>query len=205
MKSAILTIEFKSWWLGGTGRSGGEKLDAVAYRDRFGCPALPMTQVKGILRDTAENLGLLKAEKLFLYFGKAHPSRSQPDNELAWKQKSENGEIGAGDAKIRFSGDASIAIRDREFFAAAPAARASLFSVMRSTAIDKTGVALTDSLRSIEVCVPVTLSKRIDWIGDEPPSEWIADLDRICALTPAFGKLRNDGYGRAIARCGALS
>lgn len=183
---ARLTIAFTSWWLGGTGRSGDHGYDMIAYRDSAGCPALPMSQIKGLLRDTAAGFGLLDA-----------------DHELLLGKVEQSGETIA--AALRFAGDAAMDPADRAYFASDPAARAALFGVIRATAINDRGVARDESLRETEVAVPVTLTGRLHWIGTAPPQPgWVDAIDRLCALTPAFGKLRNDGIGRAIARCEAI-
>lgn len=188
--SATITIEFLDWWHAGTGRSGRGDADMIAYRDRFGCPALPMTHVKGVLRDTAERFGLLE-HSLITLFGEPNPKAAQ--TEVA----------GAG---LAFTGDASLEREERIWFEANPTARGQLFGWLSATRIDETtGAASAETLRSIEVCVPLTLTKRIDWIGrGDPPANWVSDLDQVCALTPAFGKQRNDGLGRAVVRCNPL-
>ena len=189
-RSALITIEFLDWWHAGTGRSGHGDADMIAYRDRFGCPALPMTHVKGVLRDTAERFGL-RGDDLVKLFGEANPGIEKPDV------------TGAG---LAFTGDASLEPEEREWFKAHTTERGQLFGWLSATRIDeKTGAASAETLRSIEVCVPLKLTKRIDWIGrGDPPANWVCDLDRVCALTPAFGKQRNDGLGRAIAQCEPL-
>jgi hypothetical protein len=183
---AEITIRFTSWWQGGTGAAGGRDTDMAAYKDDDGCPALPMTQVKGTVRDIAANFDLLTIEDEILYFGE----RTQRDADHA------------EGAAIRFAGEARLLAAERAFFKANPAARAQLFSDIASTAIDAArGTALTDSLRRAEIVVPLTLTARVEWVQEAPPDDWIERLNAICAFTPAFGKLKNDGFGRAIASC----
>lgn len=186
-RAARLTIRFGGWWLAGTGASGGAALDMVAYRDADGCPALPMTQVKGVLRQAAEDFGLLGADEIVELFG----ARSAPGVAT---------DAAAG--ALRFAGEARMDAAERQWFRAHPEARGELFAVIRSTAIDPVrGVAKTDTLRAAELAVPVALSGRVQWIAGDPPADWVERLDRVCAFVPAFGKLRADGFGRAIASC----
>lgn len=179
--SATITITFSDYWLSSTGGSGRGDLDMVCARDADGCPILPMTQVKGMLRETAE---LVFPEMVDELFGeRIEDVVDRPPNEGA----------------LRFSGNASLPIVERAWFAKNTETRAALFSRLRSTKITDDGVAETNSLRTAEVAVPLTLTGRIDWVGGgEPPKE---TLDKLCKLTFAFGHGKNDGLGRAIACC----
>jgi hypothetical protein len=184
---AQLTIRFLDWWQAGAGTSGGSDADLVAYRDAWGCPAMPMTQVKGILREAAEQRCALSPKEVALLFGGR--SRVGQADEPA-------------DGELAFAGDASLPLNERQWFAANPPARAQLFGTLASTAIDpERGAASPQSLRTLEVAVPLTLTADIHWVGAEPPTaDWIGLLDRLCAATPAFGRGVRDGLGSAIAR-----
>jgi CRISPR/Cas system CSM-associated protein Csm3 (group 7 of RAMP superfamily) len=175
--TATLSITFTSWWLGGTGGSGKGDLDVVAYRDQWGCPALPMTQIKGTLRETADRFW--GNDKVLDWFG------SEGSN---------------GQSSLRLSGDASLPEDQAQWFNANQAERSTLFSAIRSTALTD-GVAKSDTLRTIEVAIPCTISRSITWVGDNEPEKWWKDIDQLCALTLAFGRFKNDGIGRAIAKC----
>ena len=83
--------------------------------------------------------------------------------------------------------------------------RGQLFGLLYATAIDEeTGTAKARSLRQIEAAVPMTVEAAISLRKQAPDPDWMERLDGLCALTPAFGKLKNDGYGRAIAQCLSL-
>jgi hypothetical protein len=177
--TATLSITFTSWWLGGTGGSGKGDLDVVAYRDQWGCPALPMTQIKGTLRETADRFW--DNDKVLYWFGSKGSG---------------------GQSCLRFSGDAGLPEDQALWFDYKDnhAQRATLFSAIRSTALTD-GVAKSDTLRTVEVAIPCTISRSITWVGDEEPTQWWKDIDQLCALTFAFGRFKNDGIGRAIAKC----
>lgn len=181
-RAAIVEISFHDWWIAGTGATGEGDTDMELTRDEDGCPAMPGTQVKGTLREMAEAFGLLDAAMEQLL--------GTPEN---------------GQAEVRFGALAQLPDGDRAEFAAEPEARAALFGLFRATAINESnGLARTETLRSARVAVPMTLSLRLDWIGNgNPPDKWVETLDQILAFTPAFGKLKNDGMGRATARCTA--
>jgi hypothetical protein len=186
-RRARITITFTDYWLGGTGGSGKGDIDVAAYRDDKKCPAMPMTQIKGTLRETAREHGIWDDMLLATYFGNEGSARSDG-------------------AAIRFAGDGTLDEPDRDWFAANDAARSALFSTLRSTAINEHGVTRNQSLRSVEVCHPCTIVKDVDWVGSgDPPKDWVADLNLLCQLTFAFGQMKNDGLGRAIASCAAIA
>jgi hypothetical protein len=182
--SAIISITFSDYWLSSTGGSGKGDLDMICARDRDGCPVLPMTQVKGMLRETAERL-YPEGEVTRLFGGRTKDGDVSPPQE----------------GQLRFSGFARLPDADRAWFGQQENKdnRAALFARLRSTKITKTGIAETNSLRTAEVAIPLTLNGRIDWVGtDDPPQ---ALIEAICMLTFSFGHGKNDGLGRAIATC----
>lgn len=183
--AAAITIKFVDWWMSGTGRAGSGDVDAVPHRDRFGCPAMPMTQVKGQLRESAERL--------------ARPQVAGWSDDLvvALFGKEENN-AGA----LAFRGDAALDETTARWLAKKRTARAQLSRRIFATKIDKYGAAEDDTLRSVEAAVPLTLSGKVYWIGPgNPIVNWVVLLDAACAATLSFGKLKTDGYGRAVASC----
>jgi hypothetical protein len=184
-REARIIITFSDWWLSGTGRAGSGDVDAVPHCDRFGCPALPMTQVKGQLRESAVRLAAAGAggwteDLVFDLFG---------------------GE-GNDAAALAFCGDATLDPATARWFARHRNARDQLTRRRSATRINPQGVAADDTLRRIEAAVPLTLTGTVVWAGDDAPLPgWIDLLDHACAATLAFGKLKTDGYGRATACC----
>ena len=70
--------------------------------------------------------------------------------------------------------------------------------------IDARGVADDRTLRAVEAVVPVILEGTVNWINAvDPDYDWVRLLDMACGATLAFGKLKADGYGRAIAAVAA--
>lgn len=182
---ANIELSFSGYWLSGTGGGQGRRLDAECHRDPHDFPAMPMSQVKGTLRQTAERLaaaaiGGWSEECVVKLFGKRSDG-SGPDGALAF----------LGDATVAdficpqvSGGDLSL-----------------LFERVAATRIDEAGVADDRTLRAIEVAVPIILTGRLEWLlVPEPDFDWIGMLDLACAATMSFGALKNDGYGRATAR-----
>ncbi len=182
---AQINIEFRSYWLAGTGGGHGRHLDAACYRDSDGLPAIPMSQIKGTLRQTAERLAATKAA-----------SWSQETVNLLFGERTEDG--GEGEAGVlQFIGDAMIADPQRDFFKQYAAV---LFERLPATKLNDDEVAEDRTLRFAEGVVPLSLKGSIVWEGEEPVlNNWVDLLDSAAAATLAFGKNKNDGYGKAIA------
>lgn len=71
---ARIVIDFRSYWFAGTGGGAGRQSDVRCYRDQRGLPAMPMSQVKGTLRESAERLSaagsaLVTDERIERLFG----------------------------------------------------------------------------------------------------------------------------------------
>jgi hypothetical protein len=191
--SARLRIEFTSYWLSGTGTARGRHLDDVCHRDRDGLPAMPMTQVKGQLRETAKRLaarrigGWSEGHIENLFGSRTRPGERSPD---ATRQ-----------GALSFPGEARLSVEAIAFLKEEGRdAMRCLFRRIAGTKIDELGAAEDRTLRAVEAAVPVTLHGKVEWISKElPDPDWVARLDAACAATLAFGKLKADGYGRAIA------
>ena len=196
VKAALLTLNFRSWWLSGTGGGRGRHLDAVSHRDADGLPAMPMSQVKGTLRETAERLAV--------------GSRAGWCDELVTRIFGARTEVSGAisEGAVAFLGDAETPANDRKGLVGpcAHQRRKALYRRIAATQIDDRGAAADRSLRYVEAAVPVRLTGRLEWIAtDSPGVDWIALLDAACAATPAFGKLKLDGYGAAIASVSGVS
>ena len=181
--AANLEIRFTSFWISGRGTAGGRFSDVIAHRDEWDCPAMPMSQVKGQLRESAERLAALGAG--------------------GWGAAAVRQIFGAQDTlagDVAFPGEARLPGDLRAWLAVDKSKRSELFRRIASTRVDGNGVAQDQTLRAIEAAVPVTLTAQLFWRGEQTPkSDWVALLDHAAAATLAFGKLKQDGYGRAIA------
>ena len=180
-RAAKLTLEFRSWWLSGTGGGRGRLLDAACCRDADGLPAMPMSQVKGTLRETAERLagagqaGWSNALVTRLFGGPADDDGRSVQGAVAFR----------GDARIPEADRAGLAGDD------ARARRGMLYRRIASTAVDERGAAMDRTLRFVEAAAPVTLAGCLEWAAEEPPdADWAALLDAAAAATVAFGKMK---------------
>ena len=199
--AAALELKFRSWWLSGTGGGRGRHLDAVCHRDVHGLPAMPMSQVKGTLRETAERLADAgragwRDDLVTRLFGSRTEEKGQGFRTEEEGQSSEGA--------VAFLGDAEMSANDRkDLTGVEPPARErreALYRRIAATRIDDRGAAADRTLRYVEAAAPVKLIGRLEWVASDPPDiDWIALLDAACAATLAFGKLKLDGYGTAIA------
>jgi hypothetical protein len=187
-QAATLHIQFTDYWTSTTGSTGEQDRDSYCFRDDEGCPALPMTLVKGMLRETAERFW--DKEKIESWFG----------------ARTKLGAYVSQEGGLVFSGLAQLPAPERHWFAAHTEERNALFHHLRSTAMTDEGVAKTDTLRATEVAMPMTIYGRVELAR---PSErklgdgWIKELITLAQLTFAFGRGKNDGLGRALVSAAA--
>jgi hypothetical protein len=188
-KSACLTLTFTGLWLAGTGAGLGRDGDVRAHRDVEGFPAMPMSQVKGTLREAARRLadaglaGWDDAAVKVIFGGESRPPQGvQPA-------------VDATAGGIVFAGEARLSADDAT---AAQGRQDRLFRRVASTAVNTQGVAEDRSLRTVEACVPLTLYATLT-ARATVPLDWVALLDAAAASMLSLGKIKNDGFGRVIA------
>lgn len=203
--AGTLTIELLDLWQAGSGRGAGQHIDSVPVLDSADLPYLPGRTVKGLLRDAVrhlETIGALKeldarirADALVnvssitnWLFGTRHESEEAAfETGPGSRFNTVAGKIWVSDARL--SQSLQQAIEKQQGI------RSALFHDVYSTAIDSdTGQATDQSLRSIRVAVPMTLSAPIE-VGH------IHALDIIEAALPlidAVGSQRTRGLGRCV-------
>jgi CRISPR/Cas system CSM-associated protein Csm3 (group 7 of RAMP superfamily) len=187
MKNAKITFDLLSYWHMGSGTGEGANLDAVVVKDAAGLPYIPGRTIKGLLREAvcrAEELTVIPAgvtEKLF-----GTPPRTVTRFETnAGLLQFESATLGAEMAR----------------WAAEPgnrAALAGLYHQVASTRIDEHGLAQDETLRRIEVTIPVTLHATIT--GPDEQVEWLPVLAKASKLIRGIGSHRHRGLGRVSVR-----
>ena len=191
-----IKIEFTTYWLSSTGGSGGMSADTYAHRDMRGLPALPMTSVKGRLRETAARLFGERDDIDHLFGSPSRELATSAINAEAADRKSR--ELDGHPAQLHFIGDARLPKANADKVLKNPQHKTLLFRTLTSTKIDdRTGTALDKSLRTFEVCIPLTLFGRVEASADAP-EDWRETLDHICACTTSLGRGKSAGLGRAI-------
>lgn len=177
-------IRLLGYWHCGSGLSAGAEADSGVIKDADGLPFVPGKTIKGLLREAAMEMLNCKAidDKLVKdVFGHAVP------NEDARSRKKETRTY-PGNA--RFS-NAEIPSPEREEVNGILAPY--LYDIIASTKIDlKTGTAVSQTLRSIEVAVPVVLTGQIE-CTNEAEKQMLMDCMK---WVRALGAHRNRGLGR---------
>lgn len=181
MKKVKLTFTILSFWHAGSGAGEGAKLDAVTAKKAPGLPYLPGKTVKGLLREavlTVEECGQLPVgittEKLF----------GKPTT----RYDSTSGLLEITDATMSddFQKWAKTNQEKTQF----------LFSVLSATRIDENGTAKDDSLRSIEVAIPMSLTAFVQ--SEAAPDGWFEALKKAAPFVRHIGSHRHRGLGRTM-------
>jgi len=197
IRIATLRMDILSYWRCGTGEGRSAMLDETCLRDKHGLPFVPGRHLKGLLREAVRQLGEFGAEKFegeaVSLFGEIGFRRG-PNQAPIPRRRTKPGLLGVESARLA-QGDAA-------YFASNADARAELFRVVRSTAIDRmTRTARETSLRQEEVTIPLTLFAGIDLLGQpgEGGQEAILDcLDQATMMFRSVGAKRNRALGRCI-------
>lgn len=206
-----LKIELFGPWRSGTGRGRGAHVDAEALRDSLGLPMLPGKQLKGLIRHALETgaalgggWGFALADQL-CGFGDASSldarGREGVTREDDGQRNVSRFETTQGALAIS---SARLAPHLRAYFAAllshegtktrAHREASALFYAQRQTKIDERGLVEPGTLRTIEVCVPLTLYAHVQGALS---AEQRRDLEQSLKLIRAVGSNTTRGLGRA--------
>lgn len=161
-----IKIRFFDYWHLSSGVSAGAQLDSLVVKDEFSLPYVPGKTIKGLVREMAENINEEKANELF-------------------------GFEGNGIAKIYFS-NLTLKKDIHKHLANDDELKNYLYSKITSTKIDEKGIAQKDTLREIEVVIPLELYGKIQ-CEDKKDYELIK---RSIKTIKQIGLARNRGLGR---------
>lgn len=161
-----IKIKFFDYWHLSSGVSAGAEFDSLVVKDEFSLPYVPGKTIKGLVREMAENINKEKTNELF-------------------------GFEGNGMAKIYFS-NLTLKKDVHEYLANDDELKNYLYSKITSTKIDEKGLAQKDTLREIEVVIPLELYGKIQ-CEDEKDYELI---QRSISMIKQIGLARNRGLGR---------
>lgn len=208
---ATLEINISSYWHPGTGKGSGSHLDALVERDRFGLPFISGKMLKGLCRDAVSRMEGWKrldtfknenednlTEKLF----GSQSYKADKKNETLTRDYTEAGVIRFSDATFSEEMQIWLGHKDQNQI------RQELFRDFYSTAIQySTGVAKKNSLRGMEMAIPVSLFATISWNEDVANNaqsnaksytqNWQEILSSSLPLIRAVGGHRTRGFGRA--------
>jgi CRISPR/Cas system CSM-associated protein Csm3 (group 7 of RAMP superfamily) len=190
METLRYQIKFYSDWHAGSGLTAGAASDALALRDEHGLPMIPGKTLKGLLRDSAVDLGLAQDRA-------ANPSLPDtPEIETIFGVPHDIDKDTETTQGQCFFSDAVVSEADRK---AIGTNKAMLFRKLASTAIDEaSGTAKEHTLRTIEVAIPIVLEGSI-LLQDEKVSKDL--LKRLLKGVKYLGLNRNRGLGRCEFIC----
>lgn len=160
------SINFLDYWHLSSGLSAGAKLDSSVVKDSKGVAFVPGKTLKGLAREMAE----LFENEAFV--------------------KSCFGTEGVEMGTCYFS-NATVSKEVHEQIVSNKL-QDNLYDEIASTQIDSTGMAVDNSLREIEVVVPLTLYGEIN----DVPSAYKEEISKSLKMIKRMGLNRNRGLGR---------
>lgn len=168
-------IEMLSDWHVGSGLDAGADADALVLKDERDLPYIPGKTIKGLLKDSLYEICEVKTElktKVDEIFGFA----KEKDASTAGNAFFTNAELSEAEKEEITSNKLS----------------AHLYKNIASTKIAENGVAVKNSLRTIQVCIPLSLEGSIETEVENAKEI----LDKAGKWTRYLGVGRNRGLGR---------
>jgi hypothetical protein len=172
-------IQFFDYWHLGSGLSAGAKFDSSVSKDSDKMPFVPAKTIKGLVREMADEF-----DYPCDFFDRCFGSTSKKEDKC-YKEKEELkfGECYFKNATLDKTTHSEIKTNKLQN---------NLYDVIASTRI-KDGIAVDDSLREIEVVIPMTLGGDILDIANQ---EDYNKLVKCLKLIKRMGLNRNRGLGR---------
>ena len=172
-------LKFYDYWHLSSGLSAGAKLDSSVVKDENEIPYAPGKTIKGLVREMALELKLDCA-----FIDSCFGTTSDKDDKC-YKEKQE---LTSG--KCYFSNATLDDATKNEIDS--NKLQDNLYDIIASTKIED-GVAVDDSLREIEVVIPITLQGKI---LDIPSQDDYEKLEKALKMIKRMGLNRNRGLGR---------
>ena len=169
-------LKFFDYWHVSSGLSGGAALDSYVVKDSAGFPYVPGKTIKGLVREAAE-----------LFW-------DQGDIDKCFGSRGSEGEQNENDDTTQAQCYFSSATIDEKIAAEITSnnLQRNLFEIISATKIDDNGIAVDNSLRDIEVVLPMSLKGEIRNVNDEIAQ----NLKRALEMIKRMGLNRNRGLGR---------
>lgn len=166
-------ITFLSDWHCGSGLSGGAEADATVIKDDRNLPYIAGKTIKGLLKEALEDMAEVN-----------QCSKDDINAIFGIEAYDKN------DKKAFFS---NATLSEDEQKDITPALSDFLYRNIASTQIKANGTAKENSLRVMEVCIPITLKGKITGIASQ---EQIDLLNKALKWVRHLGVNRNRGLGR---------
>ncbi len=180
-------IDLLSDWHCGSGLSAGAESDAEVLKDEKNLPYIPGKTIKGLLRDA------------LMEMPDVYAPRDLVGQLFGWEEK---GKDKNGKEKVKRTHKGrlfftSAVLSAEEQKEVVPSLADFLYRNISSTTINENGVAKPKTLRTMEVCMPITLEGEIDGIKNE---EEKALIKKATQWIRHLGVNRNRGLGRCQFR-----
>lgn len=191
-----LAVELLDSWHVGTGRGEGQHLDALVDLDVDGFPHVPGRMLRGLLRDACECVEHWSDASADFGVKQLFGALARSDD-APGRQISEGGFVGITSARL--SPPLRHALLQADGKRAGPNSRALRMTSFQTALDPATGTALPQSLRGIELAVPMMLEASLDlWpSSDELAAQAWSLLDKALPLVWAVGAHKTRGHGRA--------
>jgi CRISPR/Cas system CSM-associated protein Csm3 (group 7 of RAMP superfamily) len=171
-------IKFYDYWHLSSGLSAGAQLDSSVIKDENFLPFAPGKTIKGLAREMAELLS--NCQFVNDCFG---GSTDEKDKCYQDDAKNKQGKCYFSNAIINKESAKEIIEHNLQ---------ENLYDIIASTKIGENGIAEDNTLREIEVVVPITLQGKITDI----PQEYITQMKQSLKMIKRMGLNRNRGLGR---------
>jgi CRISPR/Cas system CSM-associated protein Csm3 (group 7 of RAMP superfamily) len=177
------TITFLSDWHVGSGLGSGADADSVVIKDSANLPYLPGKTIKGLLKDALLDIQEVQSAMI---------PKDFIDKNFGCEIKEEGIKVTKTEPGTLFFSNAELAKEEKE--EAIGDLSRYLYRNMASTTINESGVAKDGSLRTIEVCIPLTIEGYIEGVEKDA----IPVLEKAFKMLRHLGSNRNRGLGRCI-------
>ncbi len=184
-------IEFFTFWHAGSGLSGGTAANAQVIKDEYELPFIPGRTLKGLLRQSARQINALHADEVtetFIesVFGIGEDQIKEKNVPLEESKTLKQGQC--------FFSNATLSQYIINELKGKEEQKSLLFTTLASTAIDEKGLAKDQTLRQIEVAIPLTLFAAIEGFPNDP--NYLAQLEKCFHWIKKMGVNRSRGLGR---------
>lgn len=175
-------IIFLSDWHCGSGLSGGAEADATVIKDDRNLPYIAGKTIKGLVREALEEMQDVKPNS---------EERILINDILGYEViDKKTGKVIETNSGMVFFSNATLPKEEREDIT--PELSDFLYRNIASTQIEKNGTAKDNSLRVMEVCIPITLEGEISGLTSEKQNDL---LIKALKWVRHLGVNRNRGLG----------
>jgi len=174
MSTIIYKIDLFTHWHAGSGLYGGTNANLTVIRNQAGLPFIPGKTLKGLIREGAEAINSLIPDLVTNQFIDTIFGQEDKVHSICFFSNAE--------LSRKFSEN----VRDKQ--------KQYLYTTIASTAIDAMGMAKDQSLRQMEVTLPLVLYGSIEHFPNIPGYEM--QLSYCLQWIKKLGHRRTRGFGR---------